>query len=123
MWGAGTARRASPWPKHSPRRGSPASTSMTPPLPGPGGRRWPPGCAARRPAPRSTCCWGCAADRLAVDNPAHAGDDSTMKGPSSLVGRGPPLGGLGTALDAALAGHGSLVLITGEPGIGKTALV
>jgi AAA ATPase domain len=46
-----------------------------------------------------------------------------MRGPSSLVGRGLPLAGLGAALDAALAGHGSLVLITGEPGIGKTALV
>jgi AAA ATPase-like protein len=46
-----------------------------------------------------------------------------MRGPSSLVGRGPLLAGLEAALDAALAGHGSLVLITGEPGIGKTALV
>jgi len=45
-----------------------------------------------------------------------------VKGPSSLVGRGPVLAGLAAALDAALAGHGSLVLITGEPGIGKTAL-
>ena len=46
-----------------------------------------------------------------------------MRGPSSLVGRGPLLAGLRGALNAALAGHGSLVLITGEPGIGKTALV
>ena len=46
-----------------------------------------------------------------------------MRGPSSLVGRDPLLAGLRGALDAALAGHGSLVLITGEPGIGKTALV
>ena len=46
-----------------------------------------------------------------------------MRGLSSLVGRGPLLAGLRAALDAALAGHGSLVLITGEPGIGKTALV
>lgn len=45
-----------------------------------------------------------------------------MREPPSLVGRGPALAGLGAALDAALAGHGSLVLITGEPGIGKTAL-
>lgn len=46
-----------------------------------------------------------------------------MTGPSFLVGRGPLLAGLRSALQAALAGHGSLVLITGEPGIGKTALV
>ena len=51
------------------------------------------------------------------------GDDSTVKEPSSLVGRGPVLAGLREALDAALAGHGSLALITGEPGVGKTALV
>ena len=43
--------------------------------------------------------------------------------PSSLVGRDLLLAELRGALDAALAGHGSLVLITGEPGIGKTALV
>ena len=46
-----------------------------------------------------------------------------MREPSSLVGRGPLLAELRAALDAALAGHGSLVLITGEPGIGKTALI
>jgi AAA ATPase-like protein len=45
-----------------------------------------------------------------------------MRGPSSLVGRGALLAGLAAARDAALAGHGSLVLITGEPGIGKTAV-
>jgi predicted ATPase len=60
---------------------------------------------------------------VGVDNLTMSGDDSTMRGPSSLVGRGPLLAGLRGALDAALAGHGSLVLITGEPGIGKTALV
>jgi predicted ATPase len=58
-----------------------------------------------------------------VDNPTLAGDDSTVREPSSLVGRGPLLAGLEAALDAALAGHGSLMLITGEPGIGKTAVV
>ena len=53
---------------------------------------------------------------------AVSGDDSTVREPFSLVGRGPLLAGLGTALDGALTGHGSLVLITGEPGVGKTAL-
>ena len=46
-----------------------------------------------------------------------------MREPPPLVGRGPLLAGLTAALDAAVAGHGSLVLITGEPGIGKTALI
>ncbi len=41
----------------------------------------------------------------------------------SLVGRGPELAALGAALDAAMAGRGSLVLITGDAGIGKTALL
>ena len=41
---------------------------------------------------------------------------------SRLVGRGRELAQLDTALDGALAGRGSLVLLTGEPGIGKTAL-
>ena len=46
-----------------------------------------------------------------------------MREPPSLVGRGPLLAELRAALDTALAGHGSLVLVTGEPGIGKTALI
>jgi hypothetical protein len=38
------------------------------------------------------------------------------------VGRGRELAQLDTALDSALAGRGGLVLLTGEPGIGKTTL-
>jgi hypothetical protein len=39
-----------------------------------------------------------------------------------LVGREHELAQLGAALDAALDGRGRLVVLTGEPGIGKTAL-
>lgn len=39
-----------------------------------------------------------------------------------LVGREHELAQLGAALDAALSGRGRLVVLTGEPGIGKTAL-
>src|SRR5438067_11845897 len=42
--------------------------------------------------------------------------------PPSLVGRDRELAALREHLIAALAGHGSLVLIGGEAGIGKTAL-
>src|SRR6476660_2217546 len=42
--------------------------------------------------------------------------------PPDLVGREREFGVLRQHLDAALAGHGSLVLIGGEAGIGKTAL-
>jgi predicted ATPase len=42
--------------------------------------------------------------------------------PSLLVGRERELGVLRQHLDAALVGHGSLVLMGGEAGIGKTAL-
>lgn len=52
--------------------------------------------------------------------------------PSALVGRAPPrpfvgrveeLADLASALDEAASGHGALVLVTGEPGIGKTRLM
>lgn len=42
--------------------------------------------------------------------------------PPLLVGRDRELGILREHLDAALAGRGSLVLVGGEAGIGKTAL-
>ncbi len=43
--------------------------------------------------------------------------------PSPLVGRARELGFLRDHLAAAVAGHGALVLIGGEAGIGKSALV
>ncbi len=44
-------------------------------------------------------------------------------GPGPLVGRQAELAALGTALREAARGHGSVVLVTGEPGLGKTRLV
>ncbi|MGI8810053.1 MAG: BTAD domain-containing putative transcriptional regulator [Acidimicrobiales bacterium] len=43
--------------------------------------------------------------------------------PSTLVGRASELGRLERALQEAAAGHGRLVLVSGEPGVGKTRLV
>lgn len=42
--------------------------------------------------------------------------------PTALVGRASELAAGSAAVDAALAGDGALVLITGDPGIGKTRL-
>src|ERR1044072_9221701 len=39
-----------------------------------------------------------------------------------LIGRGRELARLDDALSDAIAGHGGVVVVTGEPGIGKTAL-
>ena len=41
---------------------------------------------------------------------------------SAFVGRGPELGELVSGLEAALAGRGTLFLVSGEPGIGKSRL-
>lgn len=40
-----------------------------------------------------------------------------------LIGRVQWLSAIGTSFDAAAKGHGQLLLITGEPGIGKSALL
>jgi hypothetical protein len=40
-----------------------------------------------------------------------------------LVGRGAFLAAAMTSVDAAFAGSGGLLLLSGEPGIGKTALL
>src|SRR3954467_4991842 len=45
-----------------------------------------------------------------------------ISGPPLLVGRDRELATLTRHLDAVLTGHGSLALIAGEAGIGKTAL-
>ena len=49
--------------------------------------------------------------------------DRRLRPGGPLVGRQPELAALGTALREAARGHGSVVLVTGEPGLGKTRLV
>ena len=46
-----------------------------------------------------------------------------LGGRAPLVGRQAELRALDTALRAAVAGHGQAIVLTGEPGIGKTRLV
>src|SRR5437763_7243605 len=55
---------------------------------------------------------------VAEPAPPQPRDDSR----SLLIGRDPEIAILRRAVDDALAGHGHLVLLAGEPGIGKTTL-
>jgi len=55
-----------------------------------------------------------AASKPPTNRSAHAS--------SRLVGRNQEINELNTALDHAISGHGQLVLVAGEPGIGKTSL-
>jgi tetratricopeptide (TPR) repeat protein len=68
--------------------------------------------------------------RLISEAPAETRTDVPVASQGGLgrlawgrfVGRADELGTLKTALDAALGGQGSLVMLVGEPGIGKTRL-
>ena len=57
-------------------------------------------------------------NRRAVGRPLASGNS-----PISLVGREAELGRIGECLASARAGSGALLLIEGQPGIGKTALL
>ena len=60
--------------------------------------------------------------RLGSSSTAAAEPEEAVKPPIPLIGRDPERAELVRHLESALAGHGSLVLIGGEPGIGKTHL-
>jgi DNA-binding SARP family transcriptional activator len=55
--------------------------------------------------------------------PEPAGSAPEVGGSGTFVGRSDELARIRTALDGALAGSGALVLIGGEPGIGKSRLL
>ena len=66
-------------------------------------------------------CNGCGAtlDTAVAETPTPA-DESGVLTSSSFVGRQREMGQLRIALEDALSGHGRLVMLVGEPGIGKT---
>ena len=87
-----------------------------------------PGSALVGPVTRAAAghlfAWGAAEGEgtyLGPPMPRIAGHRLRPGGP--LVGRQAELAALGTALREAARGHGSVVLVTGEPGLGKTRLV
>ena len=87
-----------------------------------------PGSALVGPVTRAAAghlfAWGAAEGEgtyLGPPMPRVAGHRLRPGGP--LVGRQAELAALGTALREAARGHGSVVLVTGEPGLGKTRLV
>ncbi|MEX0683832.1 MAG: adenylate/guanylate cyclase domain-containing protein [Dehalococcoidia bacterium] len=63
------------------------------------------------------------AEPVAVFEVGWADAHDTMAGLTRFVGRRQELGRLRAALDTAKRGQGSLVLVSGEPGVGKTRLV
>lgn len=62
-------------------------------------------------------------DATAVTESAKTVADSNLAEPSGLFGREEPLAELGRLLEKALADEPQLAFVTGEPGIGKTALI
>ena len=60
---------------------------------------------------------------LGEPRPRAGGRRRGLGGRGQLVGRQGELASLGTALREAVRGHGSVMLVTGEPGLGKTRLV
>jgi len=64
-----------------------------------------------------------AATYLGEPRPSAGGRALRLGGSGTLVGRDDELAALDAALRDMVTGHGSVVLLTGEPGIGKTRLV
>jgi class 3 adenylate cyclase len=64
-----------------------------------------------------------AADAATLGEPLAGAGQLRLVARGPLVGRAAEIAVLDTALKAALAGHGSVVLLRGDPGLGKTRLV
>ena len=60
---------------------------------------------------------------LGMPRPRTVSRRSRLGGSGPLVGRQAELAALDTAMHDAMHGHGSVIVVTGEPGLGKTRLV
>lgn len=79
--------------------------------------------ARARSAVKPAIRWVAALPWRLTAHPRRAPIIGTMPGSDGLIGRDVPLGRLRIAADAVASGRPRAVLITGESGIGKTALV
>ena len=70
------------------------------------------------------CRAGCGkADRDRGESPGARAGRRPLPRMRAIVGRGDERGCIADGFDAAAAGYGSMVCVTGEPGLGKTTLV
>ncbi|MFQ6028623.1 MAG: AAA family ATPase [Dehalococcoidia bacterium] len=77
-----------------------------------------PSCGIENPV-EASFCMSCGIS-LVVSQEPLAYSPTEIATSSGFVGRQPEMGELKAALDDALSGQGRLVMLTGEPGIGKT---
>ncbi len=59
---------------------------------------------------------------IRLDSPSEATNQQDLTTSADFVGRQRELGELVAALDEAMSGRGRLVMLVGEPGIGKTRM-
>ncbi len=70
----------------------------------------------------SAFCNTCGTRLTPAQSGVSPGKEISLVSPTGYVGRQRELADLNGALDEALSGHGRLVMLVGEPGIGKTRL-
>lgn len=70
----------------------------------------------------SAFCNTCGTRLTPAQSGVSPGNEISLVSPTGYVGRQRELADLNGALDEALSGHGRLVMLVGEPGIGKTRL-
>ena len=101
---------------------APAPAGAPPDAAPAGGRKHPP-CGQGRPRRQPGTHAGLVAERFRDPQTERVTQGWAQARPITLVGREPELERLAGASRAARAGQGKIVLVSGEPGIGKTAIL